>query len=89
MLPRETVDLLLIACCIVPQLDTLISRRIDALHSAVLTVGQVKPETSANIVPYARGYQSGGLSHRCPACRNLVVGRRAQQRGLQKTTHSG
>lgn len=50
-LPHETVDPLLVACFIVGQLQTLISRRIDPLQAAVLTVGKVEAGTSANIIP--------------------------------------
>lgn len=50
-LPHETVDPLVIACFIVTQLQTLVSRRVDPLQAAVLTIGRVEAGTSANIIP--------------------------------------
>lgn len=50
-LPHTTVDPIPIACSIVGQMQTLISRVIDPLDAAVLTVGKIDAGTSPNIIP--------------------------------------
>lgn len=50
-LPHTTIDPVLIACSIVTQLQTLVSRRIDPLDAAVLTIGKIEAGTSPNIIP--------------------------------------
>jgi amidohydrolase len=50
-LPHTTIDPIPVACFIVAQLQTLVSRGTDPLDSAVLTVGKIDAGTSPNIVP--------------------------------------
>jgi amidohydrolase len=50
-LPHTTIDPIPVACFIVAQLQTLVSRGTDPLESAVLTVGKIEAGTSSNIVP--------------------------------------
>lgn len=50
-LPHTTIDPIPVACSIVGQLQTLVSRGIDPLDAAVLTVGRIESGTSANIIP--------------------------------------
>lgn len=50
-LPHTTVDPIPVACAIVGQLQTLVSRAIDPLDSAVLTVGKIEAGTIENIIP--------------------------------------
>jgi amidohydrolase len=49
--PHTTVDPIPIACAIVAQLQTLVSRTVDPLDSAVLTVGKIESGTVENIIP--------------------------------------
>ena len=49
--PHLTVDPIPVACSLVTQLQTLISRTIDPLDSAVLTVGKIESGTVENIIP--------------------------------------
>ncbi|WP_334109176.1 M20 aminoacylase family protein [Methylobacillus sp.] len=63
-LPHTTIDPIPIACSIVGQLQTLVSRGTDPLDAAVLTIGKIDSGTSANIIPdEARIYGT---------CRNLT-----------------
>ena len=49
--PHTTVDPIPVACTIVGQLQTLVSRGVDPLDSAVLTVGKIESGTVENIIP--------------------------------------
>lgn len=51
-LPHTTIDPIPIACSIVGQLQTLVSRGTDPLDSAVLTVGKIVSGTTENIIPH-------------------------------------
>ena len=50
-LPHTTIDPIPVACAIVGQLQTLVSRGTDPLDAAVVTVGQIVGGTFANIIP--------------------------------------
>ncbi len=63
-LPHTTIDPIPVACSIVGQLQTLISRGTDPLDAAVLTIGKIESGTVENIIPdEARIYGT---------CRNLT-----------------
>src|SRR6478609_3683160 len=49
--PHTTIDPIPIACAVVGQLQTLVSRVVDPLDSAVLTVGKIESGTVENIIP--------------------------------------
>ena len=49
--PHTTVDPIPVACAIVGQLQTLVSRTVDPLDNAVLTVGKIESGTVENIIP--------------------------------------
>ncbi len=49
--PHTTVDPIPVACAIVGQLQALVSRGVDPLDSAVLTVGRIESGTVENIIP--------------------------------------
>lgn len=49
--PHSTIDPIPVACALVTQLQTLVSRTIDPLDSAVLTVGKIESGTTENIIP--------------------------------------
>ena len=49
--PHTTVDPIPVACAIVGQLQTLVSRGVDPLDSAVLTIGKIESGTVENIIP--------------------------------------
>lgn len=50
-LPHAATDPVLIACYIVAQLQSLVSRRVDPLDAAVLTIGKIEAGSSPNIIP--------------------------------------
>lgn len=50
-MPHTTLDPIPVACAIVSQLQTLVSRSTDPLDSAVLTVGKITSGTVENIIP--------------------------------------
>ncbi|MBC7603317.1 MAG: amidohydrolase [Ramlibacter sp.] len=49
--PHTTVDPIPIACAIVGELQKLVSRGVDPLDSAVLTIGKIESGTVENIIP--------------------------------------
>jgi amidohydrolase len=49
--PHTTIDPIPVACTIVGQLQSLVSRGVDPLDSAVLTVGKIESGTVENIIP--------------------------------------
>ncbi|MBG9387039.1 M20 aminoacylase family protein [Caenimonas aquaedulcis] len=49
--PHTTVDPIPVACAIVGELQKLVSRGVDPLDSAVLTVGKIESGTVENIIP--------------------------------------
>ena len=50
-MPHTTLDPIPVACAIVSQLQTLVSRSTDPLDSAVLTIGKITSGTVENIIP--------------------------------------
>ena len=50
-MPHTTLDPIPVACAIVSQLQTLVSRSTDPLDAAVLTIGQITSGTVENIIP--------------------------------------
>ncbi|MGE8397090.1 MAG: amidohydrolase, partial [Comamonas sp.] len=50
-MPHKTLDPIPVACAIVSQLQTLVSRGVDPLDSAVLTIGKIAGGTIENIIP--------------------------------------
>ena len=50
-MPHTTLDPVPVACATVSQLQTLVSRGVDPLDSAVLTVGKIEGGTTENIIP--------------------------------------
>jgi hippurate hydrolase len=49
--PHATIDPIPVACAIVGQLQLLVSRQLDPLDSAVLTIGKIEGGTVENIIP--------------------------------------
>ncbi|MFL6691629.1 MAG: M20 aminoacylase family protein [Ramlibacter sp.] len=49
--PHTTIDPIPVACALVGELQTLVSRAVDPLDSAVLTVGKIESGTVENIIP--------------------------------------
>ncbi len=49
--PHECIDVILIASHIISALHHIISRRINPLHPAVLTIGQIQGGQAANVIP--------------------------------------
>ncbi|WP_277463843.1 amidohydrolase [Klebsiella pneumoniae] len=54
-LPQSTIDPVPVACFIVSHLQTLISRRMNPLDAAVLTIGKIEAGSSPNIIPSLLG----------------------------------
>ena len=50
-MPHETVDPIYIASHIIQGLQSIISRKLDAVDSAVISVGQIEAGTTYNIIP--------------------------------------
>jgi len=48
--PHQTIDAILVSSHVISALQHIISRRIDPLHPAVITIGTINGGTSANIV---------------------------------------
>jgi N-acetyldiaminopimelate deacetylase len=48
--PHQTNDMIIAACSLVTQLQTIISRNVDPLDSAVITVGKITSGTVQNII---------------------------------------
>ncbi len=49
--PHECIDVILIASQIIQALHHIISRRVDPMHPAVLTIGQIEAGHAANVIP--------------------------------------
>jgi len=49
--PHECIDVILVASHIIQALHHIISRRIDPMHPAVLTIGQINAGHAANVIP--------------------------------------
>ena len=49
--PHTTIDPIPVACAVVGQLQTLVSRAVDPLDSAVLTIGKIESGSVENIIP--------------------------------------
>ena len=50
--PHSTIDPIPVACALVMQLQTLVSRTVNPLDSAVLTIAQIEAGTAVNIIPF-------------------------------------
>ncbi|MDP4086213.1 MAG: N-acetyldiaminopimelate deacetylase [Bacillota bacterium] len=48
--PHQTNDMIIAACTLVSQLQTIISRNVDPLDSAVITIGKISSGTVQNII---------------------------------------
>ncbi len=48
--PHQTNDMIIAACSLVTQLQTIISRNVDPLDSAVITIGKITSGTVQNII---------------------------------------
>ena len=48
--PHQTNDMIIAACSLVTQLQTIISRNMDPLDSAVITIGKITSGTVQNII---------------------------------------
>jgi len=49
--PHECIDVILIASHIIQALHHIISRKVDPMHPAVLTIGQIEAGHAANVIP--------------------------------------
>ncbi len=49
--PHECIDVILIASHIIQALHHIVSRRVNPLHPAVLTIGQIHAGSAANVIP--------------------------------------
>lgn len=49
--PHECIDVILIASHIIQALHHIVSRRVDPMHPAVLTIGQIDAGHAANVMP--------------------------------------
>ncbi|MFC1546071.1 M20 family metallopeptidase [Pseudomonadota bacterium] len=56
--PHECVDVILIASHIIQALHHIVSRRVDPMHPAVVTIGRINAGYAANVIP-EKAYFSG------------------------------
>jgi len=49
--PHECIDVILIASHIIQALNHIVSRRVNPLHPAVLTIGEIHAGSAANVIP--------------------------------------
>ena len=70
--PHETTDSIVIAAALVTNLQTLISRTIDPVQPAVLTVGQIRGGTAANVIA-AETRINGTIRAISPQTRQLLL----------------
>lgn len=49
--PHETIDPIVVAAHVVTALQTVVSRAVDAAHSAVVTIGKIQGGVRGNIIP--------------------------------------
>ena len=48
--PEKCIDPIMIACSVVTQLQTIVSREIHPIHPAVLTIGKIQGGTAGNVI---------------------------------------
>lgn len=70
--PHMVHDSIQCAAAMVQALNTIVSRRIDALEHAVLSIGTLQAGTAANIIP-ARASLSGTVRTQTPAVREAMA----------------
>ncbi len=70
-MPHQTVDALLVAAQVVNALQTIVSRNVDPLDSAVVTVGQFHAGTTTNVIADTARI-SGTVRYFNPALGNLL-----------------
>ena len=49
--PHQAVDPIVVACAAVMNLQTIVSRRVDPIKSAVITIGSIHAGQAANVIP--------------------------------------
>lgn len=81
--PHATIDTTLLAAEIIVNLQQIVSRRVDPLESAVVTVGQVQAGTAPNVIPET-AMLAGTVRSFTPAVRKLL--RREIERIIRATT---
>ncbi len=72
--PHLSTDVITAACQMVTAFQTIVSRSVDAMASAVLSVGQIHAGQAVNILP-ERAEVSGTIRTFEPAVRDLVIKR--------------
>lgn len=81
--PHATIDTTLLAAEIIVNLQQIVSRRVDPLESAVVTVGQVEAGTAPNVIPETARL-AGTVRSFTPQVRKLL--KREIERVIQTTT---
>lgn len=81
--PHATIDTALLAAEIIVNLQQIVSRRVDPLESAVITVGHVEAGTAPNVIPETASL-AGTVRSFTPQVRRLL--KREIERVIQTTT---
>ncbi|WP_435016832.1 amidohydrolase [Tundrisphaera sp. TA3] len=83
-MPHNTVDPIVLASLLVLDLQTIVSREVNPIHSAVVTVGSIQGGTKHNIIPNDVLLQMTLRSFRPEVTTQLVEGIRRRADGLAK-----
>jgi amidohydrolase len=76
-IPQQTVDAVVVGAQVVSALQTIVSRNIDPLKSAVVTVGEFKAGTAVNVIADS-AYLSGTVRYFDPDYGDLIPARLEQ-----------
>lgn len=82
--PHRCIDPIVIGAHIITQLQTIISRRIEPIDSAVLSIGQLSAGTASNIIP-DQAVMEGTIRALTTNCRELI---RTEMTAIAKATSS-
>ncbi len=80
--PQNTVDPIALAALLILDLQTIVSREINPIHPAVVTVGSIHGGTKGNIIPNDVRLQLTLRAYRQDVADQLVEGIRRRARGL-------
>ena len=80
--PQNTVDPIALAALLILDLQTIVSREVNPIHPAVVTVGSIHGGTKGNIIPNDVRLQMTLRAYRQEVADQLVEGIRRRARGL-------
>ncbi len=80
--PQNTIDPIALAALLILDLQTIVSREVNPIHPAVVTVGSIHGGTKGNIIPNDVRLQMTLRAYRQDVADQLVEGIRRRARGL-------